>query len=106
MKLLILFAIITVIDAGILFLLVPRFIGDSENIHAPDFLESLMHCGIANGLGWLGAITMGTNYLSFAYFLYLFWHKLGLNKLAVIACLVIMAISNTIAANLLIPVLF
>ncbi|MCK5684962.1 hypothetical protein KAJ27_12605 [bacterium] len=101
----ILFILITLVDAVVLFLLVPRFIGDAVHRQAPDFPESLMHSGIANALGWLGGMMLSAPYLGYAYFVYLFWNKLGLNKLAVIFCWTIMAVCDYCATMALLSVL-
>lgn len=100
------FVIITIVDAAVLTFLIPKFIGDSSYREAPDFPTSLSQAGIANGIGWIGYMAIGFHYGAWAYYCYYFWHKLGLNRLAVVVCMVAMIVCEILLGSMIHPILF
>lgn len=98
-------AIVTVVDAYVLFFLIPRMIGSSTYIQAPVLPECFKHAGIANAISLvLHLVDVGFP-VHAVYYGYIFRKKWGLNWKAVIFCLIIMMVLNWIALAAIFTVL-
>lgn len=90
--LLIAIVVITLIDALVLYVLLPAMIADHDMVPPPPVGDCVIYSAIANGVSLALRMAGIRAPVHFLYYGNLFWNKFGLNSIAVGLCLVAMAI--------------
>ncbi len=98
-------AIVTVVDAYVLFFLIPRMIGSSTYIQAPALPECFKHAGIANAISLVLHLAGIGFPVHAVYYGYIFKNKWVLNWKAVFFCLILMMILNWISLAVIFTIL-